>query len=279
MNERPTFSMTPSEPTQVLPPRPRTGSDTVVTVDRDRRRHRFIKWLIAIVVVALLAIAAMIVDQTFRARAEKDIATTIATSVGADASTIGVMIHNRPFLKALVTDELQGLDATIPKATVARDDTTVTFHDVDVHANGIRHVREKSQTVAETMSASGRVDWSELSRLAGAKITYNDDAGETGRVTIVREMSVLGARVDVSITAVPGVEATSRRVTLSSPSASLDDIPIPDVLLKPILEGITSRFTLPYLGNLHYESLKATPQGLDFSLAGTEVKLSDLTGR
>lgn len=208
MNERPTFSMTPSEPTQVLPPRPRTGSDTVVTVDRDRRRHRFIKWLIAIVVVALLAIAAMIVDQTFRARAEKDIATTIATSVGADASTIGVTIHNRPFLKALVTDELQGLDATIPKATVARDDTTVTFHDVDVHANGIRHVREKSQTVAETMSASGRVDWSELSRLAGAKITYNDDAGETGRVTIVREMSVLGARVDVSITAVPGVEAT-----------------------------------------------------------------------
>ncbi|MBD4445962.1 DUF2993 domain-containing protein, partial [Xanthomonas citri pv. citri] len=116
--------MTPSEPTQVLPPRPRTGSDTVVTVDRDRRRHRFIKWLIAIVVVALLAIAAMIVDQTFRARAEKDIATTIATSVGADASTIGVTIHNRPFLKALVTDELQGLDATIPKATVARDDTT-----------------------------------------------------------------------------------------------------------------------------------------------------------
>ena len=94
--------MTPSEPTQVLPSRPRTGSDTVVTVDRDRRRHRFIKWLIAIVVVALLAIAAMIVDQTFRARAEKDIATTIATSVGADASTIGAVSYTHLTLPTIL---------------------------------------------------------------------------------------------------------------------------------------------------------------------------------
>ena len=185
-------------------------------------------------------------------------------------------IHNLPFLGVLVTDELQGIDTTISKATVDRDDTTVTFRDVDIHANGIRHAREESQAVAETMSATGRIDWSELSRLAGGKVTYNDDTGETGRVAIV---TVLGARVDVSITAVPGVKTTSRRVTLSSPSASLDDIPIPDVLLKPILDGITSRFTLPDLGNLHYESLKATSQGLDFSLVGTGVKLSDLTGR
>lgn len=272
------FSVTPSEPTQVLPPRPQPGSGAVVTVERDRHPHRFIKWLIAIVVIALLAVAAVIVDQTFRARAEKDVAATIAKSVAADASTVGVTIHNRPFLEVLFTDELQGLDATIPKATVVRDDTMVTFHDVDIHANGIRHAREKSQSVAGTMSATGRIDWSELSRLAGGKITFNDATGETGRVKIVRELTVLGARVDASITAVPGVEATSRRVALSSPSASLDDIRIPDMLLKPILEGITSRFTLPDLGNLHYESLKATPQGLDFSLVGTEVKLSDLAG-
>ncbi|EGG27366.1 hypothetical protein PH28N_00990 [Cutibacterium modestum 28N] len=248
----------------------------MVTVGRDRHPYRFIKWLVALVVIALLAVVAAIVDQTFRARAEKDIAATIAKSIGANASTVGVTIHNLPFLGVLVTDELQGIDTTISKATVDRDDTTVTFRDVDIHANGIRHAREESQAVAETMSATGRIDWSELSRLAGGKVTYNDDTGETGRVAIV---TVLGARVDVSITAVPGVKTTSRRVTLSSPSASLDDIPIPDVLLKPILDGITSRFTLPDLGNLHYESLKATSQGLDFSLVGTGVKLSDLTGR
>ncbi|AOH46355.1 DUF2993 domain-containing protein [Propionibacterium sp. NM47_B9-13] len=276
LNERPEFSITPSEPTQVLPPRPPAGSGAVVTVGRDRHPYRFIKWLVALVVIALLAVVAAIVDQTFRARAEKDIAATIAKSIGANASTVGVTIHNLPFLGVLVTDELQGIDTTISKATVDRDDTTVTFRDVDIHANGIRHAREESQAVAETMSATGRIDWSELSRLAGGKVTYNDDTGETGRVAIV---TVLGARVDVSITAVPGVKTTSRRVTLSSPSASLDDIPIPDVLLKPILDGITSRFTLPDLGNLHYESLKATSQGLDFSLVGTGVKLSDLTGR
>ena len=88
------FSVTPSEPTQVLPPRPQPGSGAVVTVERDRHPHRFIKWLIAIVVIALLAVAAVIVDQTFRARAEKDVAATIAKSVAADASTVGVTIHN-----------------------------------------------------------------------------------------------------------------------------------------------------------------------------------------
>ncbi|MSS46470.1 DUF2993 domain-containing protein [Cutibacterium sp. WCA-380-WT-3A] len=279
MNEHPTFSATPSEPTQVLPPRTRAGSGTVVTVEGGRRSHGVVAWLIALVVIALLAVVAVIVDQTFQARAERNVADVIATSVGADASTVGVTIHNRPFLAVLVTDELQGIDVTVPKATVARDDTTVTFRDVKAHASGIRHARQSSQTVAETMSATGRIDWPELSRLAGGKISYNDDTGDTGRVTIVREMSVLGARVDVSITAVPGVEATSRRVTLSNPSASLDGIPIPDMLLKPILEGITQRFTLPDLGNLQYDSLKATPQGLEFSLVGTEVKLSDLTGQ
>lgn len=279
MNERPDFSMTPSEPTQVLPPRPQIGTGAVVTVERDRRHHRLIKWLVAVVIIALVAVAAVITDQTFRARSEKAIAANIAESVGADESSVGVTIRNRPFLGVLLTDELQGLDATIPTATVARDETTVTFHDVNIHANGIRHAREESQTVAETMSATGRVDWPELSRLAGGKITYNDDAGANGKVTIVRDMSVLGARVGVSISAVPGVETTSRRVTLTSPSASLDGIPIPDILLKSVLEGITDRFTLPDLGNLNYESLKATPKGLEFSLVGTEVKLSDLTGK
>lgn len=279
MNERPDFSMTPSEPTQVLPPRPQIDTGAVVTVERDRRHHRLIKWLVAVVIIALVAVAAVITDQTFRARSEKAIAANIAESVGADESSVGVTIRNRPFLGVLLTDELQGLDATIPTATVARDETTVTFHDVNIHANGIRHAREESRTVAETMSATGRVDWPELSRLAGGKITYNDDAGANGKVTIVRDMSVLGARVGVSISAVPGVETTSRRVTLTSPSASLDGIPIPDILLKSVLEGITDRFTLPDLGNLHYESLKATPKGLEFSLVGTEVKLSDLTGK
>ena len=271
--------MTPSEPTQVLPPRPQIDTGAVVTVERDRRHHRLIKWLVAVVIIALVAVAAVITDQTFRARSEKAIAANIAESVGADESSVGVTIRNRPFLGVLLTDELQGLDATIPTATVARDETTVTFHDVNIHANGIRHAREESQTVAETMSATGRVDWPELSRLAGGKITYNDDAGANRKVTIVRDMSVLGARVGVSISAVPGVETTSRRVTLTSPSASLDGIPIPDILLKSVLEGITDRFTLPDLGNLHYESLKATPKGLEFSLVGTEVKLSDLTGK
>lgn len=271
--------MTPSEPTQVLPPRPQIGTGAVVTVERDRRHHRLIKWLVAVVIIALVAVAAVITDQTFRARSEKAIAANIAESVGADESSVGVTIRNRPFLGVLLTDELQGLDATIPTATVARDETTVTFHDVNIHANGIRHAREESRMVAETMSATGRVDWPELSRLAGGKITYNDDAGANGKVTIVRDMSVLGARVGVSISAVPGVETTSRRVTLTSPSASLDGIPIPDILLKSVLEGITDRFTLPDLGNLHYESLKATPKGLEFSLVGTEVKLSDLTGK
>ncbi|MGK2309261.1 DUF2993 domain-containing protein [Cutibacterium sp. V970] len=271
--------MTPSEPTQVLPPRPQIDPGAMVTVERARRPHRLITWLIVVVVIALVAVAAVITDQTFRARSEKDVAASIAKSFGADESSVGVTIRNRPFLGVLLTDELQGLDATIPTATVARDETTVTFHDVDIHANGIRQAREESRTVAETASATGRVDWSELSRLAGGKITYNNDTGDNGTVTIVRDMSVLGARVGVSISAVPGVETTSRRVTLTSPSASLDGIAIPDILLKPILEGITERFTLPDLGNLHYESLEATPKGLEFSLVGTEVKLSDLTGK
>ena len=203
--------MTPSEPTQVLPPRPQIDTGAVVTVERDRRHHRLIKWLVAVVIIALVAVAAVITDQTFRARSEKAIAANIAESVGADESSVGVTIRNRPFLGVLLTDELQGLDATIPTATVARDETTVTFHDVNIHANGIRHAREESRTVAETMSATGRVNWPELSRLAGGKITYNDDAGANGKVTIVRDMSVLGARVGVSISAVPGVETTSRR--------------------------------------------------------------------
>ncbi|MDO4413306.1 DUF2993 domain-containing protein [Cutibacterium sp.] len=271
--------MTPAEPTLVLPPKPQVDPGAKVTVERDRRPHRFIKWLIGIVVIALVAVAAVVTDQTFRARTEKEIAATIATSSGADESSVGVTIHNRPFLGVLLTDELQGLDATIPTATIVRDEETVTFRDVNIHANGIRHVREQTQTVAETVSATGRVDWAELSRLAGGRITYNSDTGENGTVTIVRDVSVLGARVDVSISAVPGVETTSRRVTLTSPSASLDGIPIPEILLKSVLEGVTERFTLPDLGNLHYESLKATPRGLEFSLVGTEVKLSDLTGK
>ncbi|MDU1589980.1 MAG: DUF2993 domain-containing protein, partial [Cutibacterium avidum] len=51
--------MTPSEPTQVLPPRPQIDTGAVVTVERDCRHHRLIKWLVIIVVIALVAVAAV----------------------------------------------------------------------------------------------------------------------------------------------------------------------------------------------------------------------------
>lgn len=278
MTEFPVFAATPDEPTRVLPREtPRSGSTRTVIVEPPRRHHRVLRTVVVLLVVILLVVAAVVTDQTFRSRSEADVARDVATSVDADPSTVTVAIHRTPFLAVLMDDRLDAVDVSIPTATVERDNTAVTFRDVELHGSGVRQARERDRTVVESATATGRVDWAELSRLAGARFTYADSSGSSGRVTVLRNMSVLGANVSVEITATPGVDPETRRATLTDPAARLDGISVPRTLLTPILDSVTSRFTLPDLGNLKYDSIHAARDGLHFSLRGSEVRLSDLT--
>ncbi|MDN6441529.1 MAG: DUF2993 domain-containing protein [Acidipropionibacterium jensenii] len=284
------------EPTRVLPdplgspdpldptdPRTLVDPDGVPTRSRGRRdpagasgsgggARRVIRRLATVLLVVLLIVAAVLADAVARQRTEQHVAQQIATQLDTRQEDVDVTIGGWPFLAVLATDRLSSVDLSIPVATVTRQDRRVTFRDVAVHASGVRNARHLDRGIIDQAEASARLDWAQLSQLSGAAIT---SAGNS-RVQVVRKVDVLGAQVDVQVSAVPGINPADRTVTFSDPKASVDGITIPASLLGPAMSSISKKMVLPDLGSMRYQSLTVDSRGAKVSMAGSQVELKDL---
>lgn len=265
-----TSSMAPTSTTAVaLPsPVPPPGSRR----PDGRRRRRWVGALVAGLLVITLVVGAFLGDGVARTRTEDSVAGQVATALGVESSQVDVSIGGWPFLAVLATDRLASIDVTSPTARFTKDSRTVTFSDISFHATGVNNARESTRTTFDSVTARGRISYTELSSLAGATIT---SAG-SGRVTLKRTARVLGINVSIDVTAEPGIDPSTRQITLANPTATVEGVSIPSSLLAPTLAAVVSRAVLPDLGSLTYESLTASANGLVVNLSGKDVRLSDL---
>ena len=225
---------------------------------------------VVLAIVLLLAVAAVL-DEVARRMVERQTAVQLQQRF-ATSQPFGVHIGGWPFTALLVTGSAQSVSVTTPRFQLKPDGGAITVTDVEIVGHHVRDVRRPMDAVARTLDVYATVSWAEVSERGGATITSSGG----GRASFTGTVDLLGARVKVSVSAVPQIDPSTHRLVLSQPRATLAGVELPPAALLSVADSLAGRITLPAPKGFTYESVEATSSGLRVHLTGTDVKLAAL---
>lgn len=172
------------------------GSVPVLASPRRRRRRR--GWLIALLVLAILLVAA---DRLGNAVAENQAAKTLQTSQHlADAPSVD--IGGFPFLTQLAAGTFGEVTITATGVPIGNADRTLRVAAVTVHLHNVHIARDLSSVRAETATADAVVNYADLSRTLGVQMGFGGASADgVGRVEATASTTVAGRQVSGTVSA------------------------------------------------------------------------------
>lgn len=236
-------------------------------------RRRVRGALATVVAIVVLVAVAVGLDALARSVVERQAARALQQDL-ATSQPVSVSIGGWPFSLALLTGTARTVTVTAPQLTLNRDGQKITVSGAEAVATSVHDVRRPADAVAGTLRVTATVPWAEVSRLAG--VTISSAGGDRARFTDT--ISLLGADVSVSISAVPAIDPATHSLVLNEPRASVAGVQIPATALASVTGSLSSKIDLPAPVGLAYDSVQASTAGLRVALSGTDVHLSALGG-
>lgn len=229
-----------------------------------RRRNRLVALIVVLVLVALLAAGVGIGEQKARSIATDRAQAALGQALGGP---VQLTIHDRLVLLALARNTFDHVSGTAPELKLTGQGQQVTVTDVSFNAYGIGHVLGQSPITVSSLNAKGRVSYAEITRMSGVAVR---SAGQ-GRVLVDQKIDIFGAGVTVQVSALPGVDPATGKLTFADPTADVAGVPIPQSILRPLLNKLTDRTVLPAAQGLSYDKLTADDAGFTVALSGTNL--------
>ena len=227
--------------------------------------------LAVLVTLALLVGIAAVLDEVARRVVERQAAQQLQQVIGT-SQPLTVRVGGWPFVADLITGTVPTVTVTAPRLDVQHLGERISASDVDIVARDVHDVRHPADAVAGTLDVYATVSWTAVSARGGATITSagGDRASFTGTVDL------LGARVAVTISAVPRIDPATHRLVLSEPKATVAGVDLPTDALASAAQSLASRISLPAPEGFTYQSVQATGGGLRVHLSGSNVHLGGL---
>lgn len=222
-------------------------------------------------VVVLLALVAVLADQTVARLAERRATEVVATRLG---TAVRVQVHEEPFLAQAVKGRYRDVEVEagpMQLGTIAG--ATLHAHLVNVLLP-LRFllVRQVAELPIEQVHGSAVLPWAELARFSpvpGLRLRFRD-----GRLLASAALPVpgLGQLAQVSGHAVAGI--ADGGVWLRVRNVSVAGISVPPVVLNQLVPRLTFPIPLPPLPyGIRIEQLTPTPHGLQVTGSARAVVL------
>jgi hypothetical protein len=230
-------------------------------------RRRIGRWLLALIVLAVLAVVA---DRATLIVAERAAASKIRSAQHLDRSP-SVHIRGFPFLTQLVGQKLDQVDVTIDDFVVGAQGRTIRVALLDVHLKRV-HISGFRTARAETVTASALIDYTSLSNTLGVTLAYGGSSTDGhGRVQATQSVSVGGQQVSGTASAEVAITG-SNVLSFVDPRASVGAAAVP----AAVVAALTHAFNAPIeLGRLPFgltvSSFRASPAGVTIVLTGTNI--------
>jgi hypothetical protein len=256
-----------TEPTLPFPAEPAESSGRTAKQRRPkRRRHRGTKWLIALVVVLGLLVAA---DRITLSVAESQLAGKIQSSQHLSQKP-AVSIAGFPFLTQVISRDF-------PNATVDIHGLTanggLVISDLHADLHGVHVNTGFNSATVDTLDATAQMSYADISKALASKLTVA--GAQVGTITLSdvgngqlnAAYEVLGVKVGATI----DVTLSGGVNTLEFKSVDIKT-PVAAVFTPPNFDVSYDLGALPF--GMKLTRLAFTPSAVDVSATGTDVSLS-----
>lgn len=231
-----------------------------------RTRHRGRAWLIALVVVIALLVAA---DRIALVVAEHQAAAKIRTAQDLSA-TPSVHVDGFPFLTQLASGTLGTVEVTAKDLTVGEGGRNV--HLQRLHAV-LHHVQLHglSSATARTVTASVLIDYRQLTAVLGVPVSYaGPSADGKGRIAARVSVSAVGQQVSGSASA--EVDAAGNAIRFVDVRAEAGGVQVPGQVTGALSDVFTVPLSLARLPfHLEVQSVHAGATGVTVVLTAADV--------
>ena len=240
------------------------GQPGVATRAGRRRKRWLAVSIVLVVLIALIGVAVGIGEQQARSIATERAQAALSSSLGGP---VHVTIHDNLVLLALARNTFDHVSGSADQLQLNGQGQKLTVTDVTFEAYGISEVLGQAPISVSSLTAKAVVSYAEITRISG--VTMKSGGG--GRVVVDQKIDILGAAMTVAISAVPGVDSATGKLTLTDPQADVGGVPIPQAILSPLLNKLTEKVALPSAPGMRYEKLTAGPDGFTVNLAGSNL--------
>lgn len=225
---------------------------------------RLVRALVAtVIVVAFLAGGAVMADGYFRRTSEQRIADSLQRHLGLPQPP-SLSLGGWPFAAALVTGRIPTATVMAPLAPMSISGHDVTLRDLRVEGRDL--VVSSDEVVIAHLVADARLDYRDLSNLAGTSVDYAGD----GRLAATYAVEFLGREITATASAAPSVDADALRVTLADAQISAAGFTLTPELSQFVLGQVVKPIDVRLDLGLRLESVDATPDGLDLHATATD---------
>lgn len=235
-----------------------------------RRRHRGRNWLITLLVLVALLVAA---DRIAVAVAEHEVAATLQNSQHLPSAPM-VDIAGIPFLTQLVSDRFGRVTVTADDIDVGDSGRRIRLDRVTVHLHDASVARDFSSVHAASATVAALVSYGELSRVLEVPISYAGPSEDgAGRVRTSASATVFGQRftgtvsAEVRVSSADGLSFVQPRVTVAEQSVPAQVTDALTAVLGPIPLG-----QLPF--DVAVQGVSADASGVTIRLAGSDLTFS-----
>ena len=227
-----------------------------------------------LIVVAVLALLAVVVDRVAEHLAEGEVASVVKEREDLPSEP-DVEFHGFPFLTQVLGNDLSKVTMTLPEVEPKVGDTEqIRVEDVKVTFVNVRTSDNFHQATAERMTGSALIPYDSISALGPFTAEYAGQGDHGVGLVKLSAGEDQGLPLDLSFEV--GVTATSDGgFTFVGTDGTTRMSPVPRTLkpiLGPLFEVPHQLYGLPEAFTI--KSLQVTPDGIELALAGSGVELT-----
>lgn len=232
-----------------------------------RRRRRGTGWLVALVIVIGLLVAA---DRIGVVVAQHIAADRIKSSQHLDR-TPTVTVRGFPFLTQVIGGTLNRVDVSAKDFVAGDSGHTIRIRKLTAQLRKV-HVSGLSSAHADTATASALIDYASLSNALGVQVRYGGPGADgQGRVATSATATVLGQSFSGTASAEIKV-AAANVLDFTDPQASVNGATLPPAAVTELTKAFGRSLSLHGLPfRLTLQSVRASAQGVTVVATATDV--------
>ncbi len=226
-------------------------------------------WLIALLVLGLLAGGLYLADGYAERRVEQSAAAELQTELGTpDQPTVDIV--ESPFLTQVAGQSISRIEVEAHQVGTQSENALVLAH-LDLVLTDVSTDDWFATMTATHAEGNALIDWTMMQTLFGTPLRYLGD----GRVEIVSTTTIVGREVRATITGTPLLDVEAQTITLGEPTVSVAGVELPKFTAQALLRAVIKPISLEGLPlGLRATAITSQDDGVRIDVIGESVPIA-----
>ena len=226
-------------------------------------------WLIALLVLGLVAGGLYLGDRYAERRVEQQTAAELQATLGTpDQPTVEIV--ESPFLTQAAAQSIARIEMEARQVGASTENALILAH-LDLVLTDVSTDDWFASMTAAHGEGNALIDWTVMQTLIGSPVRYLGD----GRVEIISTTTIVGRDVRATITGTPRLDVDNQTIILGEPTVTVAGVDLPKFTAQALIRAVLKVVSLEDLPlELRASAITSQDDGIRTDVVGENVPIA-----